>query len=301
MNSSSFGYLIRLGVINTWLNRLMSLASIAILTACLILTGSASLLMLNVRDVFVAIENQNEMVVYIDDGADSETIAKLGENIKSINGVSQVVYVSKEDALKEQKEYMGTNGALLDGLENDNPLPASYRVTLSDLFLLDDIVTRINVMNGVDSISAPTYLAETLTGIQRVLIIFGAVIISVLVVASVVVISNTIRLTVFARRREINIMKYVGATNSFIRLPFTVEGCVIGIASAVISFIATYGLYNGISELIGSSSMSWLSNMASNTLDFADVWYYLLAAYLVIALMIGVFGSTSAMRKHLKV
>ena len=301
MNGSSFKYLIKQGIVNTWLNRLMSLASVAILTACLILIGGASLITMNVRDFFVAVEQQNELVVFIKEGVTDAEISALGKNIEALDNVISMTYISKADALEEQKKYMGEDGVLLEGLENDNPMPASYRVTLGNLSLLSETQSKIEKFSSIDSIVAPTYLAETLAGIERILLIFGAIIISILVIAAMVVISNTIRLTVFARRREINIMKYVGATNSFIRLPFVVEGITIGIISSVISFFTIYGIYRGLGVLLDDSIVPWVQSMTANLISFNDVWHWFAIGFLAIGVVIGSIGSASAIKKHLKV
>lgn len=301
MNGGSFGYLVKQGITNVWLNRVMSLASVGILTACLIITGGAGLLSLNVRDLFVAVENQNEMVVFIEDDATDAEIQTLTTDIEKLDYVASTVFISKEAALEEQKDYMGAQGYLLEGLEEDNPLPASLRVTLSDLEKLSEVQAKVQVMNKVDSISAPTNLAETLTGIEKTMIILGAIIIGILLIASVVVISNTIKLTVFSRKKEINIMKYVGATNPFIRLPFIVEGITIGIVSAIVAFAVIMGVYQSLASMIGESAVPWISSISGSLASFWDVWYYVLGGFLVSGTLIGAFGSSSAMRKHLQV
>ena len=210
MRGDSFNYLLKQGITGLWLNRVMSLASVAILTACLVILGGAGLLSMNLHDIFQAVESQNEVVVFVSDNATDSEIETLGNTLKSIDGVVSVEYVTKSEALEEQKEYMGDDGYLLNGLEDDNPLPASYRVSLADISQMDAIQSQIVRLGNVDSVSAPTNLAETLTGIERTLLILGTIIIGILVVASLVVIGNTIKLTVFSRRQEINIMKQIG-------------------------------------------------------------------------------------------
>ena len=300
MKGSSFKYLVKQGIVNVWLNRLMSFASIGILTACFILVGGAMLLSLNIRDLFVAVESQNEMVVYIEEAAIPNAEAILSE-IEDINGVASTRYVSKAEALEEQKLWLGDDASLLEGLEGDNPLPASIRVTLTDLGMLGEVEARCSGIAGVESISSPTYLAETITGLERVLLFLGIVIIGLLLVTSLVVIGNTVRLTVFSRRREINIMKYVGATNTFIRLPFIVEGMVIGLVAAVLAFGVLFGVYFMIGRLLSDSIIPWVSTISGGLIPFGEVWLFFAIGFLAAGFLIGAFGSWTPVKKYLRV
>ena len=301
MKMSSFRYLVKQGISNVWINRLMSFASVAILTACFILVGGAMLLGLNVRDLFMAIESQNEMVVYLEDSVTEKGAQQLLQHVSELEGVASVRYVSKAEALQEQKEWLGEDAALLNGLEDDNPLPASLRVTLTDLAKLSDVEAECRSFGGVESVSSPTYLAETLTGIQRILLTLGIAIIAILLLASLVVISNTIRLTVYSRRREINIMKYVGATNAFIRLPFVVEGIVIGLIAAVLSFGALTAAYFMIGTLLSGSIIPWVATVTSGLIPYSRLWYWFAGGFLVAGFVIGAFGTGRPVRKYLKV
>ena len=301
MRGSSFGYLVRQGIIGTWLNRMMSIASVGILTACLIIVGGSGLLAVNIRDLFTSIENQNEVVLFIKDDATEQQIEALGDLVEQMDHVMDYHFVSKEQALAEQKEFMGDQGYLLDGLEDDNPLPASYRITLEGLEHIDAVLAQLDGRAGIDTVSAPTDLAHTLTGIEKTMLILGSIIIGILIVASTVVISNTIRLTLFARRREINIMKYVGATDSFIRLPYVVEGMTIGFISAVISFFVIFGIYGSLGSMLSGSSISWLTGMSSQLIPFAQLWYWVLGAFLLFGMAVGALGSAISIRRYLRV
>ena len=301
MNTGSFGYLFKQGIHNVWLNRVMSLASVGILTACLIILGGAGLLSANLRDMFLAIETQNEVVIYVKDDATDEQVKALGDSIRAIDHVDTVTFVSKAQALADQKEQMGDKGYLLDRFDDDNPLPASYRVTLDDLNYLSDVQTAAGKLDGVDTVTAPTHIAETLTGIERTMIVLGSIIIGILLVASVVVISNTIRLTVFSRRREISIMKYVGATNGFIKFPFEVEGMAIGLISALLAFGVLTLVYLSLSNMLAESTVLWVKSMADSLIPYGRVWYKMLIGFLVGGIYIGVYGSANAMRKYLRV
>ncbi|MBR5502625.1 MAG: permease-like cell division protein FtsX, partial [Oscillospiraceae bacterium] len=258
-------------------------------------------LAVNIRDLFTSIENQNEVVLFIKDDATAQQVEALGDLVEQMDHVLDYHFVSKEQALAEQKEFMGDQGYLLDGLEDDNPLPASYRITLDGLEHIDAVLAELDGRAGIDSVSAPTDLAHTLTGIEKTMLILGSIIIGILIVASTVVISNTIRLTLFARRREINIMKYVGATDSFIRLPYVVEGMTIGFISAVISFFVIFGIYGSLGSMLSGSSISWLTGMSSQLIPFAQLWYWVLGAFLLFGMAIGALGSAISIRRYLRV
>ncbi len=301
MKGSSFGYLVGQGIKNTWLNRLMSLASIGILIACFIIIGGAAIITLNVRDFLVSVQSQNEIVVYLQDGMSDNDVEAVKQELSVIDGVYDIVFVSKEMALEEQREFMGEQGDLLIGLEDDNPLPASFRVKLSNLNEIDTVQSIMESLEFVDTISAPVDLAKTLTGIQTTVVALGGVIIIILLVTSLIVISNTIRLTVFARRKEINIMKYVGATNSFIRFPFIIEGMVIGLIASFISFGILFVMYENIVTLIRDSGVAWIQAMAADMVPFSSVWYFFLGGFIVAGVLIGMVGSSSSINKYLEV
>ena len=302
MRGSSFSYMIKHGIQSLWLNRLMTLASVGILTACLLLTGGSAMLAMGVHSVFQEIEGQNEMHVFIKMDATDAEIAALRAEIDGISYVDTITYVSKSEAFEEQKGFMGEYGALFDGLEADTDfLPASFRLTLTELDKMRQVQTLIEGLPGVDSIIAPVYVAETLTGIEHTLIIVGGIIVGLLMICSMVVIANTIKLTVFARRREINIMKYVGATNSYIRLPFVIEGIAIGVLAALVAFFALWGLYYLVTDMLVTSSVPWVASVSQSLTPFTAVWYWMLGGFAAFGIVVGSISSGSAIRKHLKV
>ena len=225
MNWSSFKYLARQGLHSMVKNRLMSVASIGVLTVCLLITGMAGLFTLNVGSLMDYLGSQNETVVYLKEDLTEEGLAAVDSALRSISGLREVTYVSKDEALERMKESMGESAYLFDVFEgSENPFYANYRVVLDDVSDLPEIMPQLEAIEGVESVGAPMQLSEMFTSIHQGVSLVCVVLVAVLGFVSVVVISNTIRLTVFARRKEINIMKYVGATNGFIRLPFFVEG-----------------------------------------------------------------------------
>jgi len=298
--NSSVGYLIKKGVANMWLNKFMSLASIGILTACLIILGGAGLLSVNLRDVFRSIESQNEIYVFMLDETTDEQLASAENALRNMEHVTSVTYVSREEGLETVKESLGDDGYLFEGFEDESVLPPAFHVALDDQSAMGEVLGKIERMDHVDRVSAPTQIAEALTGFRNVATILGAIIIGILLIASIVVINNTIRLTVFARRKEINIMKYVGATNGFIRLPFMVEGISLGVLSAAFSFVILFIVYESLQKMLSTSAIAWLSSPGS-MIPFTRLWFWVLGSFLAGGILIGMFGSTAAVRRHLQV
>ncbi len=293
----SFFYLIGQGIRSTWRNRVMSFASIGILTACLVLVGCTGLVALNVHDAFKRVENQTEMVVYIKDDAAQPQIERLGVSLEEMDGVARVEYISKSDAITIQKESLGEKGYLIDGLGEF--LPAAYKVYVDNIENMAPVKDEISGLDDILEIYVPDQLVEVLTGFKNVVTVLGGILVGILVIASIVVINNTIRMTVYSQRREINIMKYVGATNTFIRLPYFIEGLNIGLWSGALAFGILAGVYKSINRMLSESPIGWLHSI--QLYDFWEVWPYVLAGFAVVGMLIGSFASSSATRKHLKV
>ena len=302
MKWSSFKYLVRQGIHSLGTHSMMTFASIGVLTVCLVLTGIAYLFSVNVDSLIDYLGSQNETVVYLNPDLNEEQTAAVDTAIRSISGVSGVEYVSKEDVLSTYKGYMSEQYAdLWDAFDNDNPFKANYRVTVKDLDDIQRISDELSAIEGVDSVSAPLAMSNVFVQVQDVVTFAGYGLVAVLAVVAVVVISNTIRITVFARRREINIMKYVGATNGFIRLPFFVEGMAAGLISAFIASVIVLGGYwvlTYYSDLVPGFCRSLLSE---SVVPVTDVWYKVVPAFAAFSVLMGGVGSLVSIRKHLDV
>lgn len=296
MNASSLRYLIKEGFRNTWANRMMSVASICVLLSCLVLIGSASMMFLNINSLVDRIEDENVIMVYVaDDTADAD-ITAMGNELKGMSNVDKVEFVPKEEAWQEQLETMeDAQAEFFTEISTDIPLPDAYKVTVKDLNQFSKTVKEVKTLNNVDTVRENTDLAQKLDTISRGVSIIAIVIISVLFAISLFIISNTIKLTVYSRRLEISIMKSVGATNSFVRLPFVVEGMILGIVSGVLSLGVVWGIYalaiNQFGELFKSIGLV--------PLDFANYALYMLGAFVAIGIVSGVGGSLITMRKYL--
>ena len=301
MKWSSFQYLTKQGLHNLRANRLMSLASIGVLTACLLLTGIAGLFSANVNSLVEYLGDQNETVVYLDQGISDEELASVDQTLRSMPGLAAVTYVSQEEVLETYKGYMSEYADLFNDFEEDNPFHANYRVVLEDLNQLDEMIAQLEQIDGVYSVSAPTQLSSVFLTIQRAVTYAGWALVAVLALVSVVVISNTIRLTVFARRKEINIMKYVGATNGFIRWPFFVEGTSVGLISGLLAAGLVIGAYALVVNRIGAMSGFWGPILGSCLLSVGQVWPVVLGAFLIFGVVIGSIGTATSIRKYLEV
>ena len=301
MRGSSFRYLSKQGLHSLVANRLMTLASVGVLTACLILVGVATLFSAIVDSLVEYLGEQNETVVYIGKDLSEEQIAQVDSQIRDIPGLSAVTYVSKEEVLETYKGYMEEYAVLFDDFEEDNPFRANYRVVVEDLNQLDEIVAQLEAIEGVEDVSPPTELASVFLSIQRAVNVGGWVLVAVLSLVSIVVISNTIRITVFARRKEISIMKYVGATNAFIRWPFFVEGMSVGLIAALVSSGVVMGAYAIVLHYAGDLSGFWNSLLGVSLLPLSQVWYWLLGGFAAFGILIGSLGTATSIHKYLEV
>ena len=259
---------------------------------CFILVG-------NFNHFIEQVEAEQGIQVYIQNDATEEEITALGEQIQSLDGVNTIEFVSKEQALQQMKDRLGEKSYLLDGYEENNIFPASYIITLTDLTLNANVQAEIQALDNIKNITSSDQTVATLVKIANGIKIGSYIIIAALICISIFIISNTIKLTVYARRKEISIMKYVGATNSFIRWPFVVEGVIIGIISGAVSLAIITGIYLLISQSIGF--VEFLANLGLTLLDFSEMFNLILVVYLVLGVGIGVLGSSLSMRKYLKV
>lgn len=292
MKLSSLRYLAREGFRNIWQNRFMSIASVAVLIACLLLTGAAYLVVENVNHAFQWIYGQNVVVVFSDVDSTEQEVATLGDSLKQLDNVANVEFLSKEDMLKKYGEALPeTTFESLQGA--NNPLPDSYIVTFADLALFDQTISQIEALPKVDEASYDGDIAETLTTVRQVALTVGLWTILLLLTVSLFIIINTIKLTVYNRRLEIYIMRSVGATGAFIRIPFIIEGMTLGLLSAGISFFVVWLLYDKVLQLIPMTASLF------SLVPFANVWSVLLIGFVTIGILTGMTGSFIATGKYL--
>lgn len=302
MKWSSFKYLARQGLHNMINNRLMSFASVGVLTVCLIITGVAGLFTANMNSLMLYLRSQNEVVVYLDENLDDAGLASVDSALRAISGLKEVTYVSKDEALDLMRDSMGDKADLFDVFEGEeNPFLANYKVVLQDVGQMDEIVPQLESISGVVDVNVPTGLSDLVVNIHKAVTVISVGLVVVLGFVSIVVISNTIRLTVFARRKEINIMKYVGATNGFIRLPFFVEGIAVGLIAGVISSAIVLGGYQLLIIYSVDFPAFWGSILNDVLLGMNQIWWKVLVAFLAFGSLIGSVGTATSIRKYLHV
>jgi cell division transport system permease protein len=296
MTGSSLRYLIKEGFKNTWTNRMMTFASICVLLSCLVLIGSASMIFLNINSVVERIEDENVIMVYITDTANDDAIEKMGAQLSTIPNVAKVEFVAKEDAWNDQLKTMeDAQAKFFTEVSDKIPLPDAYKVTVADLTKFSVTVNEIKKLDNIDTIRQNTDLAKKLDTISRGVTIIAIAIIAVLFAISLFIISNTIKITVYSRRLEISIMKSVGATNSFVRLPFVVEGMIIGVLSGALSLGVVWGVY----EFAIKQFSELFTTMRIDPLAFSNYALPMLGAFIVIGVFSGVGGSLITMRRYL--
>ena len=245
-------------------------------------------------------QSDQAMQIFINPEATAEQEEALKQQITSIQYVNTIEYVSKEDALNDVKSWSADIGNVLGDLTVDgyNPFKASYVITLTDLTKIEEVEAQINGFENVASVQAGNKTVNTLVNIANGIRTATGIVLILLILISIFIIVNTIKLTVHARRKEISIMKYVGATNGFIRWPFMVEGIIIGVVSALITIIILGFSYDVVAEKI----MAGLSStLPLSLLTFSDMLSMLLTIYIVMGIGIGAIGSAISMRKYLDV
>ena len=301
MKYSILGYFIGEGFSNVFKNKKSTGASLMIMCATMIIFGIFLILGENINHFVDEVESEQGIQVFVKNEATQEQIDELGNKIRAIDGVSTVEFVSKDEALEQMKERFGERQDLLEGYEGENNIfTASYVVTLTDLTKSSDVQAQIETYSDVvKKINSKDEVVTTLINLANGIKIVTGVILVLLIVISIFIIANTIKLTVHARRKEISIMKYVGATNGFIRWPFIVEGMIIGILASIISIIIVGGAYTFIADKLVSSEFMQLINMS--LISFSDMFNSIIFVYMLLGIGIGVLGSMISMRKYLKV
>ncbi|HHW57248.1 MAG TPA: ABC transporter permease [Clostridia bacterium] len=291
----NFKYFLREGFNNLTRNRLMTIASITSVMAALIILGLFLLIILNVDTMANQVESQLELKAFLKDDLTEEQIDKIKKEIESIDGVTSIIFESKEQALEKFKQQLGDKSYLAEGLEKDNPLPQSYIVKVKDANLMKEIAKDIKQIDGVDKVSYGQDVVEKLLGIIRIIRIVGFSIILILFIISIIIISNTIKLGVFARRREISIMKYIGATDWFIRWPFLIEGIVLGLAGALLSV--------GILALMYGYALNFVNNrlIVFDLLPLSKMTKEMTVYFSLIGAVIGAVGSGLSIKRFLNV
>lgn len=302
MKLSSINYLVGKGISSVWKNKMMSFASFCIMLVSLLMVGISVLASININKIISGIEGKNEVIVIVKDGTTDEAITDLGTSIKDIKNVDTVTFYSREEAWQSMIDDMTKQEQeLFQYAEGDNPLPDTYKVSVKNIEKMADTTNRMSTLEGVESVKASNEFADVLISVRNIFSVIALAVVIALIIVCLVIISNTTRTSVFARRKEINIMKYVGATNKFIKIPFQIEGTIVGLLAAVAAFILTMFVYRGAANLIQDNYQILTILGVDSLYSFRDILIPVGIAYLVAGAVIGAIGTTISTSKYVKV
>ena len=295
MNKNNFGYLLREGVRGVFSHGFRSFAAVCVTVACLIIMGSFCLISLNLNTMVKELESENEILVYIDESYSEAEAKSVGSQINMIANVESAVFVSRQTALEHFISEQD-DPTLFEGIEAQT-LRDRFEVSLIDNSIIKQTVSEIEAINGVVKTNAHYEISDGFQTLRNVLSLTSVAIIVVLLIVSLFIISNTVKLALYDRKEEIAIMRMVGATNNFIRLPFIVEGFLLGIIGAVVAFFIEWGVYDALAARIEAMDTLQMFRI----IPFTSVFAFIIPAYLIVGFLVGVFGSLLSIRKFLRV
>ncbi len=300
MRTSNVTYLVKKGISSVWKNLLMSFASFSILMVSLLLVGCSVLLMMNVNTIMSNIEDTNEITIYLKENITDSQVEHIRSVLEKNGDISDVQYYSKEQALEDFRDNMAEYSELLDYLD-ENPMPETFLVRVNDLSKIRRVVDTINEIEGVEQTKAPYDFASVLIQIRNTFSVIGGAVLISLIVVSIVIVSNTIRTSVFTRRNEINIMRYVGATSGFIKTPFFVEGLFIGVLAGAASWGLTWLVYDSVYSLFSTDLTLWQMFGFYGLTPFDDIMWIVLAVNCAAGALLGAVGTVFSTGKYLRV
>lgn len=292
MKLSSVRYLMREGFRNIWQNRFMAIASICVLISCLLLTGGAYLIFENINNAFKQVYEQNVVVVFAKEQTTQEQLKNLEQQLRQIDNIKSVQFVSKDETLETYKNDI-PEATYQEMQGSENPMLDLYVVTFDDLEQFDATLAQIEKLSNIDDVSSNKTIAQTLTKVRNIVLTVAGWIIGILLLVSLFIISNTIKLTVYSRRLEIYIMKSVGATNLFIRIPFLIEGMMLGLTSGLLAYGIIYYLYDQLAGMFSSTGIFGI-------VSFSEVWVTVFVGFLAAGVLTGMLGSAISMGRYLK-
>jgi len=291
-------FFIREGFRSLKRNSTMSAAAITSVIAALLVIGIFFIIVINIDYAATKLESQIEMMVYLEDGLSENIIDTMETEIRSINGVKSVEFISKDTALNNLEKNWGENSYLLEGLEGDNPLPDAFLITLSDPSDASGVALSVSSISNIEKVVYGKEELANLLNATYVMRMSSVVIILILLFISIFIIANTIKLTLYARRREIGIMKYVGATDWFVRMPFIIEGIVVGMIGAVVSTVILGAGYYYCSDLVKNQMIGFMS---ISLIPFNQIIVSMVILLIIVGVVIGAVGSLISVRKFIKV
>ena len=291
----NFRYFFREGVGNMLSHGFMSFAAIGVTVACLLIMGTFSLVAYNANINLQDLQKENAVVAFVDESLTDEEAQGLQSQLSGISGVADCTFVSRQEARDEYVDQYNEDDLYSD--LDPTIFRHRYVMHLTDLKLMDQVVQQLDETEGIAKVRADQDISNGFITVRNIASVISIALIAILLIISVFIISNTIKLTTFDRRDEIAIMKMVGATNRFIRLPFVVEGLVLGLVGGLVAFLLQFGLYS----LIVGKIMSTMAAGIITVLPFSSVALPLLLVFLGVGVLVGVFGGLTAIRNYLKV
>ncbi len=298
MTSRIFKHTFKQGIQGIMRNRTMSLASIGSVASVLVILGLVLMVILNVNAISMSTkETFDEIFVYLDDHISNQRIRQIGEEISSIEGTLAVVYQSKEYALNQMKEEWGEDGRLLEGLVN-NPLPNTYVVQLVDVSYASRVISLIEQKDGIEEVKYYKDIVERLIATADFIQYFGMVVILILLLVSIFIIQNTIKITVASRKIEIELMQYIGASNGFVRGPFIFEGIVLGLLGSLLAIVI---VLNGYDYLVSFTNEKMFAMLSFYLIPAQNIAFDFLIIFMTIGVGIGILGSIVSLKKFLNV
>lgn len=295
MKIRTFGYFAKQGVTSMKRNKVMSFASMTTVAASLFIFGVFMLMVLNVNQIVTNVEDSIEIKAFLKEDLSTIKEKEIENKIKSIEGVKEITYESQEEALKKFENQLGEKKGLATGLQEENPLPASFIIKVNSPSNVSAISSQIKGIDGIDMVKDGQQTVDMIIKISRFIKILSIVLMIILGVISISLISNTIKLTVFARKREIGIMKYIGATDWFIRWPFVLEGMLLGFFGAIIAIAVLSAGYEYVFKTVSTSNFLF-SLLPSKQIIPSLIW-----DFIIIGVVLGGFGSTISIKKFLVV
>lgn len=292
---SQMWYHIKEGTRSIFTHGLMSFASTCMIVACLLIMGSFSLVALNLADMLQDLEDDNEFLAYVDETLDSSQAMSLQSALEAVPNVATATFISREQALQDFTADQ-RNSAIFDGIKPDT-LRDRFSIHVEDIELMEDTVAAVQSITGIAETQAALDIAEGFVMLRNVASAVAIILIVMLVLVSIFIIANTIKLATFTRRDEIAIMKMCGATNWFIRWPFLVEGILLGLAGGIVAYLVQWGVYSAIGKAMGESGILSIISM----IPFQQLSGYVLIVFLLVGFVIGGGGSGLAIRRFLKV
>ena len=295
MGDRQIWYHIREGFRSIFTHGLMSIAAVCMTVACLLIMGSFSLIAINANHVLGDLEDDNQFLAYIDDSLTRAQAQALESQIKAVPNVADIHFVTKEEALANFKANQERQD-LFDNVESDT-LRDRYEIHVVDIQLMQETVDQVKDIDGIAKVQASLEIADGFVMLRNVATALAIILVVMLVLISISIIANTIKLATFTRREEIAIMKMCGATNWFVRWPFLVEGMILGLTGGIIAFFCQWGIYGLIVKAIAQSDLLGIIS----TLPFSSMSHWILLVFLAAGFVIGAGGSVMAIRKFLKV